>query len=254
MKNDLEMIVHKMDRGLEYINIYPMCEPHVGSPNFNENSWYKWKQMLMDDPNGYFVITGDALDTALKGSKTNSYHAKYSPFEAKEWLKRELKEIAHKCLGAVKGNHEERSTDAVDGCPLYDVMAKYDLEDVYRPNMAFMKINLGERRSDRQVSYGIVLGHGASRAKVEKFGYAIDGVDIMITGHTHSPENTFPAKIVMDMQNEVVRVVDFTRLVVPSFQDLGGYTLRGMYAPQSSTKIPIIRLDGKKKGVSITWI
>jgi len=154
-----------------------------------------------------------------------------------------------------RGNHEYRSIDEVDDCPLYDVMAKFDLEDIYRENMAFMKISLGEKSIDRQYTYTVVLGHGVSKNKTEMFGYSVDGMDVFITGHTHQPASTFPAKIVIDPHNNKVSLVEYTHVTVPSFQMLGGYALKGMYLPQSYSKIPVIELGGEnKKGVSVHWI
>lgn len=250
--NDFEMVVHKLSRDLDEVNIYPLGDLHIGSPQFNLPLWKKWKQMVMDDPNGYVVIIGDLVDNGLKTSLTNSYEATMRPMEQKKWLADELKPLKDKILGACRGNHEARSIKVADYCPVYDVMTKLDLEDLYRENMAFLKVNLGAKRKDRQFSYGIVLAHGASNTKVKQFAYSIDGVDLMVTGHTHDPQSHFPRKIVMDMKNEVVYQQDFTRLVVPSFLNTGGYALTAMYLPQSN-KIPVVKLSGLEKKVSVLW-
>lgn len=243
-----------MDKDLDGINIYPIGDLHVGSRELDMGLWRAWKKMVMEDENGYVVLVGDMMDNGLRNSKTNVYEATMPPFEQKEWLKREFFDLKDKILGAVKGNHENRSTIETGDDPMYDVMAKLDLEDLYRPNAVFMKVNLGEKAKDRQWSYTLMLAHGGSRNKVEKFGYAIDGLDVMVTGHTHKASSTFPSKIVIDSHNEVVRRVGFTDLVVPSFAVMGGYALRNMYLPQDSGKFPVIHLDGRSKGVSISWI
>jgi hypothetical protein len=175
------------------------------------------------------------------------------PREQKQALKEFLEPIAYKILGGTTGNHEYRSVNETDDCPLYDVMCKLDLEDLYRENMSFIKISLGQRTKDRQVTYTVVLGHGASKNKTANFSYSIDGMDVFVTGHTHQPANTFPSKIVIDCQNEQVRLQDFTHVTVPSFQQLGGYSLRGMYMPQGSSKFPVITLFGDSKGVDVLW-
>lgn len=253
IRDDFEMIVHKLDRSLEEIRIYPLGDVHVGSREFSLELWNKWKKMVMDDENGFVVLVGDLMDNALRNSKTNIFEATMMPHEQKEWLVTELKPMKDKIIGAVAGNHEYRSMLESGSCPMYDILCKLDLEDLYRPNMAFMKINLGEKNKERQFSYTFVLAHGASRGKVDKFGYAIDGMDVMITGHTHSAESPFPAKIVMDAHNEQVRLVGFTRIVVPSFAKMGGYALKGMYMPQDSGKIPVVILSGKEKKVQVLW-
>lgn len=253
IKKDFDMIVSKLSEDIECVNIYPLGDVHIGSAEFSQGLFDKWMKMVSDDVNGYVVIIGDMIDNGLKNSKTNVYEATMRPRDQKEWLRKALSPIKHKILGACRGNHEIRSTLESDDCPLYDVMSKLDLEDLYRENMAFLKVNLGYRNRDRQFSYTIVLAHGGSKAKTSKFGYAIDGMDILVTGHTHSPESNFPTKVIMDTKNEVVKLQDYAHIVVPSFAEFGGYALRGMYMPQSN-KFPIIRLDGEKKGVEIKWV
>lgn len=253
MKQDNEIVIHKLSRELESINIYPLGDVHFGSDEFDAKRWAKWKSTVLNDPNGYVVIIGDMIDNGLKNSKTNSYEQKMRPAEQKVMLANELKPLRDRILGLCRGNHEYRSVLVSDDCPLYDVAVKLDLEDLYRENMTFIKISLGERNKLRQVAYSIVLAHGNGRNKTNNFSYAIDGMDIMITGHTHQPESNFPAKIVIDMQNEVIRETEFTRIVVPSFLKTGGYGLRGMYMPMGF-KIPVIKLNGTQKEVNVTWL
>lgn len=252
--DDFQMIVHKFGREMLYMNLYPIGDPHIGSPHFNEESWYRWKKTVMADRFGYVVIVGDMLENALKNSKGNSYESVLRPRDQKAWLKSELSPIKHRILGGIQGNHEGRSSKESDDCPLYDVFCKLDIEDLYRENMGFLKISLGQKNKERQFSYQIVLAHGQSENKTEKFSFAIDNMDVMISGHTHKPLTRFPSKIVIDPHNEVVREQDFTQIVVPSFHQMGGYALKGMYMPQSSRKFPIITLEGTQKEVKVHWI
>lgn len=251
MRKDFDLIVKKFPTDCNYINLYPVGDMQIGSANFSEKIWQDWKSRVLSDPNGYVVIVGDTINNGIKRSKTNVYAETMRPREQKHWLEKELSGLRHRILGAVRGNHEERSVNETDDCPLYDVMCKLDLEDLYRENMAFLKINLGKRTADRQVSYVIALAHGGNKARY--FGYAVDGMDVLITGHTHQSNSGFPAKIVVDTHNEVIKMVGFTHVVVPSFDTYGGYVLKGMYMPQDSTKIPRIGLNGVKKEVSVLW-
>lgn len=254
MRNDFEMIVHELAWDMPHVNVYPIGDLHIGSAQFDIGKWKKVKQMILADPYAKVVLVGDMMDNGLKNSKTNPYEATMRPREQKEWLKRELADIADKIIAATDGNHEKRSINEVDDSPLYDVLCKLDLEDLFRENMAFIKINVGQRNADRQVSYSIALTHGSSKAKTQKFTYAIDGVDIFINGHTHQPNSGFPAKIVMDTKNNVVKLRPYTHLVVPAFTAVGGYSLAGLYLPQDHSAIPMLTLDGNKKEVKTTWV
>lgn len=253
MKKDFDLIVHKFGTDMPRLNIYPLGDVHKGSEDFDQDRWYRWKELVMNDPYSAVVIVGDAVDNGLKGSKTNSYAATMRPREQKEWLVREFRPFRDKILGAVQGNHEYRSTNESDDCPLYDILCKLDKEDLYRENMCFLKLNLGHKNKERQYSYTMVLAHGQSENKTKNFSYVIDGMDVFVTGHTHTPKSAFPAKIVIDSKNEIVKEVTYHQVVVPTFAKIGGYSLKGMYLPQGF-KIPIVVLSGEEKGVEIRWI
>ena len=253
LRDDFELIVHRFDREKSAIRIYPIGDAHIGSGCLNKDFMDRWRNEVAMDDDGYIVIVGDMVENGLKNSKTNSYDAMMRPREQKTALKEFLEPVAHKILGAVTGNHEYRSVNQTDDCPLYDVMCKLDVEDLYRENMAFLKLSLGKKNKERQYTYTLALGHGAGRNKTENFSYSMDGLDVFVTGHTHQPGNRFPSKIVIDCQNEQVRMQDFTHVTIPSFQKLGGYALRGMYMPQSSEKYPVIHLYGNEKKVDVLW-
>lgn len=253
MKADFDLIVKRFPLDKEEVNVYPLGDLHIGSSEFCQERWDRWKKVVMEDPNSAIVLVGDLVDNGLRNSKTNPYEATMRPWDQKIWLARELKPMKDKIIGATRGNHEIRTTDLSDGCPLYDILAKLDLEDLYRENMAFLKVGVGRKSTtDKQFTYTFALAHGASKTKVEKFSYAIDGMDVLVTGHIHQPFSGFPAKIVIDSHNEVIRMADFNTVVVPSFAKTGGYALRGMYLPQSF-KIPIVKLSGVGKKVDLLW-
>lgn len=252
--DDFVLINHKLSWDLPYINIYPLGDLHIGSGNFNQEAWDRWKKIVSNDPYSYIVLVGDLLDNGLKSSLTNSYQATMQPHEQQEFLLKELEPFKDKILANVSGNHERRSTILADIYPMYNLMVRLGKERLFRENMAFIKINLGTRKSDRQSSYVITLAHGASKTKTERFGYAIDGMDALITGHIHQPKSAFQSKIVIDSKNESVSMKDFVHITVPSFQSVGGYTLQRMYMPQSSRVIPVLRLNGDRKELEVKWV
>lgn len=254
MRDDFDMIVWKLEEDYPIANIYPIGDLHIGSPEFNVKKFMKWRDMVADDPYGRVVILGDMIDNGLRNSKTNVYMATMNPMEQKWELARLLMPIKEKIIGAVSGNHEYRTTRETGDCPLYDVMVKLDLEEYYRPNMAFIKINVGRRNAERQWSYALVATHGQSANKTKKFVPYIDGMDIFLSGHIHNSGSSFPAKIVMDTKNNVVTQVPVIPVVVPSFADYGGYAIRGLYEPSSNVLVPVIHLSGEKKEVTLSWI
>lgn len=253
MKSDFDLIVKKYPRDWEYVNVYPLGDLHYGSPEFDEVKWKRWKSMVINDPYAVIVTIGDLMENATEKSVGSSYEQLIRPRDQKRWLASELKPFKDKIIASIQGNHEARSSKEVDDDMMYDVMAKLDLEHIYRENTGFVKINVGEKSHDRQYSYSFGLFHGASKFKTRVMGYAIDGIDALITGHDHQGQSYFPAKIVVDSKNETVSIKGFIRLVVTPFLKFGGYGAKAMYEPQDHSKIPILRLNGKKKEVMVIW-
>ena len=254
VKDDFDLIVHKLDTDLDEMHLYPLGDLHKDSELFDMGLWENWKKVVFNDPKGFIVMVGDIFDNTLKGSKGNSYGNSGRTSESKRWFANELLPMKHRILGAVDGNHEYRSVYASDNSPLEDVMCKLDLEDLFRSDMCFIKVSLGRKNENRQYTYTIVLAHGVSDNKTENFQYAIDGMDVFVTGHTHTPKSTFPAKYVIDPYNNKVTKVGSIHLTVPSFQRDGGYVLRNMYMPKDNTRIPLVVFHGTKKYIETRWI
>lgn len=251
MLNDFKMIVHKLPRDLEYINLYPLADTHIGSAEFNEPMFKLWVKTVQADPNGYILIAGDLINNGVKNSKTNVYEEMMRPSQQKEYLYEALKPLKEKILGGCGGNHEYRSAKDVDSDPMYDVMCRLQLEDRYRQNGAFVKIAVGTRKDNhKQVAYGIVVTHGASKNKHDKFALSVDGADLFISGHTHDENYEPDAKVKMDMQNETVSIVPYKKVVCTPFQGYGGYALRGEYLPVTVSEFQVLRLDGKRKKIN----
>lgn len=254
MHDDFKMVIHKLPIEYPYINIYPIADVHIGSKECDIKLFQTWIDTVKNDEYGYCVLAGDLMNMGLKASKTNIYEEVLTPQQQKDTLYKMLIPIKDKILGAVSGNHEYRSVKETGINPLYDVFCRLQIEDLYRENACFMKVNLGQRSNkQRQISYGIVLHHGASRNKKEKWANAIDGMDCLITGHTHIAEMQPPCKMIMDMKNEVIRMMEYTTIVCNSFQDYGGYSLRGMYLPQASKRFQKIILNGTKKHIGFEF-
>lgn len=256
MLNDFKMIVVKLPMELSYINIYPIADAHIGSQEFNEQMFKKWLKTVQEDEFGYVTLAGDMLNNGIKNSKTNCYEETMRPSAQKEYLYEALLPIKGRILGACGGNHEYRAVKEVDSDPLYDIMCRLQISDRYRQNICFLKVNLGAtpKNKNKQVSYGIVLTHGASRNKHDKFINGIDGADIFISGHTHQNEYQQPSKLRMDMYNEMVRAVPYRKIICIPFQEIGGYAIRSEYMPNSIDEFQVLKLSGTTKKINFFTI
>ena len=240
-----------------------MFDLHVGSAQFNIKAWEDFLSRVEKEPNSYIIIGGDMMDNGLKNSVTNCYEATMRPSEQKKYVAKTLEPIRNKILCGVSGNHEYRSAKDADDNPLYDVFCKLDIENRFRENAVFLFLRFGS--DDRNLHgyerpvYSVMVTHGAGGGgyigsganKQERFGMAFDGIDILVTGHTHKPM-TFPVqKVCVDTRNGKVAFRQFRCVTATSWLDYGGYPLRGMMLP-SAQCLSEIHLAGKRKEIKVT--
>jgi predicted phosphodiesterase len=263
MLGDFEPIVVDLPHG--DAKIYPVFDLHVGSQQFNEKRWKAFKDKLKGEKNSYIIVGGDLMDNGLKNSVTNVYEQTMRPSEQKKYVAEELSDIRDKILCGVSGNHENRSVKESDDSPVYDIFCKLDIENKYRDNAAVLIIRTGNTNmriarlsSKVRPSYTMLVTHGAGGGmyigsganRLERFGAIIDGLDIIVTGHTHKPM-TFPvSKLCIDSQNKKVTQKQFTCVVASSWLDYGGYPVRKMLPPTAQIEQEII-LSGHGKQVRV---
>ena len=252
MLNDFMPVNHRLAIA-DYpdgITIVPLADAHYGSKEFNETRWHNTIKRIQDDPACFCVLVGDLMDNGLRNSLTNVFQATASPREQKEWLANELLPIKDKILAAVGGNHEYRTQKEADQDPLYDIMIRLGIENVYRPNIAFLDLKLtykfdGKDKQRHSIKFAITHGAsggqyiGSSANRVQFFGMALEGIDCLVTAHTHKPV-TFPVQKIV-FCNGTVMQKQFVIAVASSFLDYGGYPVRKMLPPaaQVTTEIQL---------------
>lgn len=243
------------------VKIRPLGDLHVGSKYFSEEMWQKWKESMTPDTK--IVIVGDLMDNGIKSSVTSIYSETMMPSAQKEWLVRELEPFTDNILCAVGGNHERRTNKEVDDDPLYSVLCRLKREEVYRSGACFVMLRIGG--ADRKVrcnyrpSYNIAVLHGAgggmyiggSANRSERFAMAIEGMDLLITGHTHKPI-TFPAaRLVFNNQNKQMCRKQLTIVTCSSMMEYGGYPLEKMMTP-TALAYQEITLSSNGKSIKVT--
>ena len=251
MLDDFVLIQSKFEE-LEYLNIYPLGDVHIGSKECDIELFKKWVEMVKNDPNGVAVIVGDMMNMGLKNSKSNIYEELLSPMEQKEVCYELLLPIADKIVAGCPGNHEYRSVREVGTNPMYDVFCRLRIEDRYRENVCFLKLTVGKQGKNPN-TYGVVLTHGSSKNKDEKWTYSVDGCDCFINGHTHEANHKPMGKIRMDLTHNKVKTVGYHNIVVVPFQRYGGYAIRGKYMPNHLGQFQCVTFDGTSKRVGYTY-
>jgi predicted phosphodiesterase len=244
------------------ITIYPIADLHVGAKEFMQDKWIAFKKKIKNESTSYIVLNGDLINNATRNSVSNIFEETMRPADQKKWVARELDDIKDKILCVVSGNHERRSEKDADDNPAYDICCKLDIEDLYRENMAFVKLQLGNLKSNGLTNpvYTIAAVHGAGGGiytgaavnRNERFGMVIDGLDILIVGHTHKGSVTKPQKIYIDKQNNKISFKQFVTVSCTSWLSFGGYAMQKMLLP-ASNDIQKLYLHGREKVIETIW-
>lgn len=264
MISDFEMIVHRFDE--TSTTIIPISDVHLGALEHAKKEWEQFCKMVQETPNLYLILGGDLLNNSTRSSVANPFDEVIRPKEQKKRMVQYLMPIKDRILCAVSGNHERRSLKDDDIDLTYDIMAKLDIEHLYRENMAFMKIGLGQRTEDKgraEVNYIFGVTHGAAGGsstgaavnKNEHFGNVIDGLDCLIVGHSHKGSVSKPSKIVVDRKNEKVTVRPYTVLTCISWLNYGGYAMQKMLAPSQVADPQRIIINGNRneRKLEVRW-
>ncbi len=260
MLKDFEMIIRKFPTR-EDITIIPISDVHLGAAEHMQRPWELFCQDVLKSPNTYLTLGGDLINNATRSSVSNIFEETMRPSEQKKLMAKMLEPLRDRILCAVSGNHERRSQKDADDDPTYDILCKLDIEDRYRENMAFLKVQMGNPAGDglANPTYTVVLTHGAGGGiytgsavnRNERFGNVIDGADLLIVGHTHKPFVTQPAKIKIDTQNNKISFKPFKVVSSSAWLNFGGYAAQKMLLPSSHAH-QRITLCGKKKEILVT--
>lgn len=246
---------------------------HLGSILCAEKSFVDFRDALVKEPNAYAVLVGDLVNMNTKSSVGSTFEDVIRPRDQKRLMTEYLRPLAEsgKILAAVSGNHERRAMKDADDDAMYDILTKLDLEDIYRENMAFLHLVIGERnvknvkKPKPVVGYAIGVTHGSGNGsligssinKNERFGYTIDGLDILITGHTHKGSITKPAKLKFNASEGRMILRPFVCVQATCWQEFGGYALQKMLSPVSTAVQggQVLRISGDRynKYIRTEW-
>lgn len=261
MQNDFTLIQHEFPQDAFII---PVSDVHLGAIEHNRNAWEEFVKGIEKSENTFLILGGDLVNNSIRTSVANPFDEVIRPREQKRMMVEYLKPIKDKILCAVSGNHERRSMKDDDVDITYDIMSKLDIEDLYRENIAFMKMNVG-RRGDGRVSetYNFAVTHGAGGGvytgsavnRNERFGNIIEGLDCLVVGHTHKGTVSRPSKIVFDSQQNLVSVKSYVVISSVSWLNYGGYAAQKMLLPSDTCRPQKLKLSANthRKDIEVIW-
>lgn len=243
------------------ITIIPISDVHLGSREFLENEWQAFLDSIKDKPNVYLTLGGDLINNGTRSSVSNIFEETLRPSDQKKLMVKYLEPLRDRIICGVCGNHERRSGKDADDDPMYDIMCKLDIEDRYRENIAFVKIRFGDIDGcgTENPTYTLVVTHGAGGGiytgaavnRSERFGYIIDGMDVLILGHTHKPFITQPSKLFIDKHNNRVSLKPFKVITSTAWLEYGGYAAQKQLLPASHA-LQTVTLRGNRKEIIAT--
>ena len=262
MLKDFDMVLHEFDRP---ITIFPISDVHFGALEHCSKEWLDFCKRVENTPDAYIILGGDLVNNNVRTCGfINPYDELVRPREQKHRMVDFLSPIKDRILCAVTGNHEARSMKDDDIDITYDIMAKLDIEDFYRPCMAFMKVSLGHRSDNTPIqSYTFAVTHGAGGGiytgatvnRNERFGNVIEGLDCLVVGHTHKGTVTKPSKIVIDRKNNKVSMSHYTVVSMVSWLNFGGYAMQKMLLPSYVADPQRLKLhmSHHNKRIEVLW-
>jgi len=238
MLDDFTPIIHHLP-GRD-TRIYAIGDTHIGAREADIEGLKKFIAKIAEERDSYVVLLGDLINNGLKDSKTNCYEEIASPSAQIDMAVELFTPIKDKILGAVGGNHEARTKRAADLDPAYAICLMLSIGELYRPNLAAIRVIL--KRGNTKNRYALLLVHGKTANKKRQFSYATDGFDAIISGHTHSGLVEKPAKLVFTSGNKVV-VKPVISLTATSWLSYGGYAAASLYTPSATSSPQALVLE-----------
>lgn len=246
MLNDLMPVKH--DIPYKTFKVYPVFDVHIGSAEYMKEEFESFIDYIKNTPDTYIVVGGDMLNNAIKSSVSDVYSETMMPGEAKKYAVKLLEPIKEKILCGVGGNHEFRTVKDTNIDILYDVFCQLGIEDRYRSNICFLSLNHKVDKSMANKRHIIAVTHGSGGGatlgaginKQQKFGSTIDGVDVLISGHTHKPSAVPMAKLRYDRSSNHIKEDIMWLVTASSWVNYGGYAARKMLSPCAHCGVEVV--------------
>lgn len=168
---------------IELINIGDL---HRGDDACDVDLFYRVVDYISNNPNVYWVSTGDILNTAIRSGRHSTVYNSLSLQKEYDFAINEFHPIAAKCLGVVSSNHHARVYNSV-GISLDRLFCK-ELSVPYLGDMGIINVVAGKNSYYIAMFHGVGSGGtiGAKANGLERLSEIYPGADLYLTGHTHT--------------------------------------------------------------------
>lgn len=256
----MKVISQTLSREFETLNLYVLADAHIGSPNCNYKQIDKFINEVLSKENNYVILNGDLAENCIEGSKSDIYTQALSPMDQIKEIARILKPIKNRILGAVYGNHEQRSYRKtgldMTYLALVELLGSEKANRIYAKDTCLLFVEFGRNngRNNRRTIYSIFFSHGTSGGgtvggkanRLDKMSNIMNA-DVFIHSHTHMPlvfkQNTSN----VDYRNK--KLNQKTSLFVNSNAFLVGGYAEAWFLKSPSIDYPHIILNGSHREV-----
>lgn len=238
------------------IKILPLADLHIGDPNCNFRKVQEYIKYIKDNDNVFTLLNGDLMDTAIRTSLGDVYHAELNPMEQLKHCVAIFEPIKGKILSVDPGNHELRVAKNDSVCMTEIMCRQLGIGELYAPTSALLFIRFGEdaisAHRHRPMLYSIYHVHGSGGGRMEggkvnrllQLSNIVDA-DVYIHSHSHLPAIVKTGYYRVNAGNSSVSKVDKLFVNTAATLDYGGYGELQSYKP-TSIEMPVIILNGTR--------
>lgn len=112
---------------MKQFTLYPIGDWHLGSAQCNESFIKQVIEEIRVNPQARWIGMGDLMENAVIGSKSDVYTQTIPPKDQMEHIVELLTPIKDKGIGAIAGNHEQRSVRLVGLIPEQFIALQLDI-------------------------------------------------------------------------------------------------------------------------------
>ena len=260
-KPRMHTVIRDFGIDTEMIHLVPLSDLHIGSPQFDESLFLKYREWILDSKDTYCVLNGDIMEMATKSSVGSVFEG-LRPREQRKLVVKYLRPLAEqgKILAYVDGNHEARAKKESDEYLGEEVCSELGIPSAYAEDAALLFLTVGYDRSEGRKTrnvYVIYMLHGWTGAR--RVGGKMNNLedlqriavaDIFVSSHVHQI-GAFPKKIMIpDSSRKRVRWKKQLFVSTGAFLEYEGYAVAKGYPP-SAMGSPCITLLGMYRDFNV---
>ena len=253
----MNVIRKELGNDLEYVNLYPLADLHIGSKFFKRKELEKHLEVINSDPNGLIILNGDLVNNTVKNSVGDIYEEVLNPEEQIDLLVELFEPLKDKIIGVVTGNHEARTYRETGISILKNFCYRLGLIDVYSSisNVTFLSFGKSKGRDTVKQTFTIYNSHGRGGGKLigskanrtHNLATIMPTADLFIHSHTHAPITFKDSYVMADTRNKGVSIQNRLFVNTNAYEGFGGYGEVIGLAPSNHDNV-MVKLSYTKKG------